>query len=151
MMALAIGSANPFLGAAVLFAFVLGTSPLFFVLGYFATKLGDALHQKFMKIADYALILLAIFNLNGTLALAGINISFNTSQAPSSQQSLQASEELTIEFNETSYSPSNLTVEAGSTVKLNLVNNIGQGCIQAFTIPKLGIQKIVRTGTSDMI
>src|SRR6266849_3744065 len=41
MMAFAIASGKPLTGAAILFAFILGTSPLFFVLGYFATKLGD--------------------------------------------------------------------------------------------------------------
>ena len=73
MMALSIGSASPFMGAAILAAFVLGTSPLFFVLGYFATKLGDALHQRFIRIAAFALILLAIFNANNALALTGGN------------------------------------------------------------------------------
>src|SRR6266581_2202953 len=36
MMALAIASGKPFAGSAILFAFVLGTSPVFFLLGYFA-------------------------------------------------------------------------------------------------------------------
>src|SRR5712691_6491817 len=63
MMALAVASGKPLLGAAILFAFVLGTSPVFFVLGYFATKLGDAMHQKFMRYAAYAIIILALFNL----------------------------------------------------------------------------------------
>ncbi|MBP9816043.1 sulfite exporter TauE/SafE family protein, partial [Candidatus Woesebacteria bacterium] len=45
MMALAIGSGNPVLGALILFAFVLGTSPLFFILGYSASKLGENMHK----------------------------------------------------------------------------------------------------------
>ena len=73
MMALAIASGNPLTGAAILFAFVLGTSPVFFLLGYFATKLGDVLQQKFMKFAAYAIILLSIFNLNNSLALTFSN------------------------------------------------------------------------------
>lgn len=152
MMALAIASANPLRGASVLFAFVLGTSPLFFILGYFATKLGEAWHKKFMKVAAGALILLAFFNLNGALALSGLSISIGSPQTTElPQPSAQAVDEATIEFTENSYSPQNITVKAGSTVKLNLVNNIGQGCIQAFTIPKLGIQKVVRVGTTDSV
>src|SRR3989338_9023468 len=76
MMALAIGSGNPFLGSVILFSFVLGTTPLFFVLGYFATKLGETLHEKFMKIAAYALIFLALFNLNGAMTLTGSSLTF---------------------------------------------------------------------------
>jgi sulfite exporter TauE/SafE len=71
MMALSIGSASPLLGALVLFAFILGTSPLFFILGYFATKLGESLHRKFMKFAAFTLILLALFTINNVLSLTG--------------------------------------------------------------------------------
>jgi len=159
MMALAIGSGSPVLGAAVMFAFVLGTSPLFFTLGYFATKLGDALHQKFMKVAAYALILLALFNLNGVLALSGSNFTLNTfaclltdcNNSADQSRGQNTVSEATIQFNKTSYSPNMITVKAGSSVKLNLVNNTGEGCVQAFTIPKLGVQKIVRVGSTDSV
>src|SRR6266446_7877069 len=71
MMALAIASGKPLYGAAILFAFILGTSPIFFILGYFATKLGDAMHQKFMRYAAYGIIILALFNLNSAIILTG--------------------------------------------------------------------------------
>lgn len=149
MMALSIGSGNPLIGAAILFAFILGTSPLFFILGYFATKLGDVMHQRFMKFAAFVLIILALFNLNGSLSLAGIN-PLDT-KTPPVVKNAPAVEEATIELLESSYSPSMVTVKAGSHVKLNLVNNKGQGCIQSFTIPALGVQKVVRIGTSETL
>lgn len=71
MMALAIASGKPLNGGAIMFAFILGTTPLFFILGYMATKLGDTLHQKFMRLAALAILLLAVFNLNNALALTG--------------------------------------------------------------------------------
>lgn len=148
MMALAIGSGSPYMGAAILAAFVLGTSPLFFILGYFATKLGDTLHRRFMKVAAYALIILALINLNGVLALTGSGLSLGTIK---NMTSSNTTSEPTIEFTPTSYSPSSISVKAGSKVKLNLVNKEATGCIQAFTIPKLGIQKIVQTGTSETV
>src|SRR5581483_747613 len=40
MMALSIATGKPLFGASFMFAFILGTSPVFFILGYFATKLG---------------------------------------------------------------------------------------------------------------
>src|SRR6266436_9844288 len=76
MMALAIASGKPLYGAAILFAFVLGTSPVFFLLGYFATRLGDALHQKFMRVAAIAIIILAVFNANNAIALTGSSFTF---------------------------------------------------------------------------
>ncbi len=41
MMALSVATGNPIIGSLILLSFVLGTTPVFFLLGYFATKLGD--------------------------------------------------------------------------------------------------------------
>src|SRR3989344_1958389 len=76
MMALAIASGAPLYGAAIMFAFVLGTSPVFFILGYLATRLGDSMHKKFMRVAAYAIVLLALFNLNNGIALTGSKWTF---------------------------------------------------------------------------
>ena len=170
MMALAIASGSPLYGAAILFAFILGTSPVFFILGYFATKLGDAMHQKFMKFAAFAIIILAIFNANNALALTGSNFTLDnlgkgffctvsycndspvqTVAAANNQDTSQAVSNPNIEIASTGYNPDNLTIKAGSSVTLHLKNTGGQGCTQAFTIPSLGIQKVVPMGNSDTI
>ena len=151
MMALAIGSGKPILGALVLFAFILGTSPVFFALGYFATRLGDTLHQKFTKVAAIALILLALFNLKGAIALTGFDPFTVTGSVEGSNTTGKAVTEATIEFTQSGYTPNTLTVKAGSKVKLNLVNTTGQGCVQSFVIPKLGLSKIVSVGQSSSL
>lgn len=147
MMALAIASGSPLLGAMILFSFVLGTSPLFFLLGYFATKLGDAMHRTFMKIAAIALIILSFVTMRNVLALSGTDITLFKESV--SQIKSKPVSEATIEFTQTGYTPQSLTVKAGSEVRLNLSNISGGGCIQAFTIPKLGIQKIVALGKKE--
>lgn len=171
MMALAIASGNPLSGAAILFAFVLGTSPLFFILGYLATRLGESMQQKFMKLAAYALVLLAVFNLNNAFALSGSNVtlgsigkgfvctvsfcdsSTDVAGASTADSNAQAVKEGTISIEQDGYvtAPSNLTVKAGSSVTLKVVNTGGQGCTQAFTMPALRIQKIVPVGSSETI
>lgn len=164
MMALAVTSGSPLKGALILFAFVLGTSPLFFILGYFATRLGDALHQKFMRFAAYAIILLAIFNLNNTIALTGSNftleniwrgfwctVSFCSDSPGGVQAAGLATNEVTIAIESSGYNPNSITVKAGSQVTLHLQNNGGGGCTQAFTIPSLGVRKIVPIGSSDSL
>lgn len=162
MMALAIASGSPMLGAAILFAFILGTSPVFFILGYFATKLGEVFQQKFMKIAAIAIILLALFNLNNSLALAGININivkplsavyctFAVCNNSNSGVEQVANNNVSINIESLGYNPNTVTVKAGQIVTINLKNTSGSGCSQAFTIPSLGIQKVVPVGSSDVI
>lgn len=166
MMALAIGAGNPLLGAAVLFAFVLGTSPVFFILGYFTTRLGDALHQRFMRVASFAIILLAIFNINNAIALTGSNVTLdnvwngvyctlsfcNSNTNALAYQGQQAAvQKATITIGNNGYTPTLLTIRAGSQVKLHLNNTGGAGCTQTFTIPQLGIQQSVPLGTQSDI
>ncbi|CAN5170260.1 hypothetical protein BH11PAT1_BH11PAT1_5150 [soil metagenome] len=166
MMALAIASGKPFYGAAIMFAFVLGTSPVFFLLGYFATKLGDTMQQKFMKLAAYTIILLAVFNLNNTMALTGSNLTIesvwrgfwctvsfcNDTTASVSPQAVGAvTDSPSIEIADSGYNPNSLAIKAGSQVTLHIKNTGGRGCTQTFTIPKLGIQKSVPIGNSDTI
>lgn len=150
MMALAIGSGKPFLGAAILFAFILGTTPLFFILGFFAAKLGETYQKNFMKIAAITLIILAFFNLRNTLSLAGVNINLVPSQKATEPTST-VTDNPVIEFLQNGYSPASVTVKAGSNVKLTLKNTSGSGCIQSFVIPKLGVQKVVQVGTTQEV
>jgi len=171
MMALAVASGKPILGAAIMFAFVLGTSPVFFILGYFAAKLGDMFQGGFMKLAAFAIILLAIFNLNNASALLGSNITLENAGSTiasglhsfwctvswcgrddfvnSTTQTGNPVSEQTITISATGYSPTFFAVKAGSKVTVHLTNTDGNGCQQGFTIPSLGIQKVVPVGSSS--
>lgn len=165
MMVLAVGSGNPLLGAAILFAFVLGTSPVFFILGYFTTKLGEIMQKSFAKVAAISIILLAIYNLDGAIALTGSPFTLkaawsntacfftlcNYSGSSQGQTGGEAVQNATINILASQYSPNYITVKRGTPVTLNLTNTSGSGCIQAFTIPALNVQKIVPVGTSSVI
>src|SRR3989344_2748316 len=164
MMALALGTNNPFYSAAILFAFTLGTSPLFFILGLLTTRLNSFFETSFMKIAAYAVIIFAVFNINNAVSLSGSKYTLNyfitdfacTALSFCNNNVLDSSDkipvkEATIYFKSGGYSPSSITLPKNTKVKINLVNQKGGGCVQAFTIPALNIQKVVRTGTSDLI
>lgn len=156
MMALAIGSGSPLLGAAILFAFVLGTSPLFFILGYFATRLGETMHKRFMKVAAIALILLAVFNLNNILALSGnswtIGSVFNQSPKTENNTSNAAPQQnVVIDIEEAGYSPNVVTVKAGTNVSFQIKNVGVYTCASAFTIPAFNYQKVVQAGSTETV
>lgn len=165
MLALAIASGAPLYGAGVMFAFVLGTSPVFFILGYLAARLGDSMHKKFMKVAAYAIVLLALFNLNNGIALTGntnwtlnsiaktafCTISYCANDSLALSKEALAVSQATITIENYGYSPREFAVKAGSEVKIDLINKDGYTCAQAFTIPTLGIRKIVAPGTSDSV
>ncbi len=154
MMALAVASGNPLMGALIMLVFILGTSPLFFVLGFLTMKLGDVLHQHFMRVAAFVIILLALFNLEGAITLTGSQYTFrNALKAgycligycdPITVVTPVTEQNITITAN--GYSPNYFAVKVGSTVTLHLTNQGAFNCAQAFTIPALNIQKIVQSG-----
>lgn len=154
MMVLAIGSGNPLFGAAIMAAFILGTSPVFFILGYLATRLGEAMQKQFYRLAAALLIILALYSLDGALALSGaptlsgLGKNIFCTVTICSDISVQAT---TINFTNSGYTPNDIILKAGAPITLHLTNQNGAGCIQAFNIPKLSIQKIVRVGqTADI-
>lgn len=164
MMAYAVSTGSPMQGIITMFMFILGTSPLFFLFGYIANTLNDARKVNFNKIAAFAIILIALYNINGAIALSGSNLTFeniltdihctisycNKSTTDTLAQPVTSA---SIYLTRAGYKlePESITVKAGSNVTLKLINQDGYGCIQEFTIPKLGISKIIQTGKSDEI
>lgn len=162
MMALAIASGTPVLGAAILFAFVLGTSPVFFILGYFTAKIGSSFQARFMRFIALFLIGFAVYNINNALALSGSNLTFENAankikctisfcQEVTASGFIETSNNVKITIDDYGYSPNIFAVERGSDVTLTLTATGRGSCAQAFTIPSLGIQKIVRTGATEVV
>ena len=76
MMASAIATGNPLTGALLMFSFILGTSPVFFVVAYFATRLGERLEKYFMKFVAVVVLVLGLLTINTGLNLMGSPLSF---------------------------------------------------------------------------
>jgi len=162
MMALAVASGSLWAGGAILGAFVLGTVPLFFILGLTITRLNEISREKFRKVAAYVVLATALFSVNSGLVSLGSPvtaqtilskidclISFCPDTITSGTGTGEAADEVTITFLSNRYEVDNPIIRAGSKVKFNLVNREGYGCIQALNIPGLGISKVVPPGTSD--
>ncbi len=160
MMVLAVASGQPLLGAIIMFVFVLGTSPVFLLLGLLTIRWCPALNRRFIKVAAFVIILLSLFNLDTTLALANSPYTISSvaktgycivSYCDDFFAQLAPVTEQTITLTPTGYTPNKFAVKAGSKVTLNLVNQNASGCIQAFTISSLNIQKIVLPNKSDVV
>lgn len=166
MMAYAISTGSPLSGATTMFVFMLGTSPLFFLLGYVARKLGTSLSGTFNKVAAGAIILVALYNANGAVALTGSTFTVETiftsincmarscdSRVAGATTSTKTVQEATIFITQDGYhtDPSVVNVKAGSPVKFTIVNQDGGGCAQSLTVPKLGLQRVVPIGRSDTL
>jgi len=150
--ALAISSANAFIGAAIMAAFVLGTSPLFFGVGWLTSVLGGNFRARFLKIAAIAVIYLGVTSVNGALVAWGFPVtlqsiarSFQISSQPKATEKLYSeapvSQTAQINVLANGYSPNYVRVKKDSLVTIKLVGKDAYSCASAFRIPALGISK----------
>lgn len=170
METLAIASGSPIMGALIMGVFILGTTPLFFGVGFATSIAGDNFREKFLKIAALGVLYLGLTSINGALVatgstftiqsvvedtLAQINPSLKNSNAISYDSSVVKvvdgvqTVDMTIYPN--AYSPNYIQVKSGFPVKLNLSTSDKIGCTSAFQIPSLGISKQLIPSSTDSI
>lgn len=168
MMAVALGTANPAQGAALMFAFTLGTSPVFFAVAYFATRLGSRLEKHFMRFVAVVMLVLALLTIDTGITLAGSPISltrivthtFSPPQEVASVQKTGASESssaatdgnvITIDVKNSGYEPQVVHAKSGIPIQLRLVTDNVRSCSRAFVIPSLNLQKVLEsTGEANL-
>lgn len=160
MMALSVASGDALTGALILFAFTLGTSPIFFLLGYFTSKITQSAKRAFTPLAAIILLGFAAFNLNNAIALTGSSVTaesfaknvwcvFSYCNESTAMPVITGETEITID--DSGYTPGNFSVKAGENVTLRLTNNDSNNCAQAFTIPQLGVRSVVPLGSSQTV
>ena len=76
MMAVAMASGSAVVGATTMFAFTLGTTPVFFALAYLATRLGQRMEKSFMRVTAIVVLVLGLISIDAALTLAGFPYSF---------------------------------------------------------------------------
>ncbi len=156
MMAVALGTGDPASGAALMFAFTLGTSPVFFAVAYMTMQLGARLEKFFMHFVAIVVLILGLVTLNSGLTLMGSPLSFasltrgmfaasestsNPPEAASSDGALQ----LTVANN--GYFPGTLHAKANQPITLDLVTDNTVSCARDFVIPALDVYELLpKTG-----
>ncbi len=163
-MAVAVASGNPWLGAGIMGAFILGTSPIFLFLG--ATILELLKRKAFSVVAAAVVAGFAILSINGGIGLTGSfytvsNIVRAATMSPG-QLAFQGKgavaglatdgvQEVTIKVRSNGYTANASTLKAGIPVRLRLISENVQGCARAFTIPGLNISKVLPPSGEDEI
>lgn len=141
MQLVAINSGSPGTGAAILAVFVLGTSPLFFSLGYFATSLSDVAHSRFLKVAAVAILGVALLSLDAALRLGGSPVTFASAKevfAPPkpvpATESADGTQEARITVGAGGYSPQRVQLRAGTPARLVFASDNSAGCALALIL-----------------
>lgn len=155
MMAVAIGTGSPVQGAMLMFAFTLGTSPVFFAVAYLTTAIGARLEKWFMRFVAAVVLVLGILSIDSGLTLMGSRFTLANlmdpppAAAPAPLTAYAGSENIILlNALNNGYSPRRLLAPADQAVTLNVVTDQTYSCSRAFVIPALGIEVLLpATGT----
>lgn len=194
----ALGTGNPIYSAAIMFAFILGTGPVFYFLGRLATGLSGERRSRFLGFTAAAVLLLGLLSVNTGMNLLNYPLTYDKVQANLASlpnrltgESLDSRDEssglsadafravtpevprltanpfaaagtpassttgtaqlLHLDVKSTAYTPNRLTARAGEPIRLELTTNETYGCTRGFTIPSLGVQKVLPvSGTASI-
>jgi len=160
MMAAALGTGSMAMGAALMFAFILGTSPVFFIVAYLTTELGSRLEKFFMRFVAAVVLILGLVTINGGLNVLGSPLSFSNltrSLLPAANNSpvqaypidaATASDGLVLYVENTGYFPQILSAAANEALTLSLITDQTYSCARDFVIPALDYYELLPdTGT----
>lgn len=152
---LAIGSGNPLYGAAIMFSFILGTSPTFALFGVLLSTGAKTIQKIFTKISIAIIVIMSIYTINNGVSLTGsIYTLQNFYQVAINPENVNAmaSEKVTIKdgvqypvitVTNNGYSPTRITLKKDVPVRLKLVTVNTNSCSRAFMIPGLNLEKLL--------
>ena len=154
MMFLAVASGSPMAGAAVMATFVIGTMPLFAVVGYAARRSTAYLRGRLGLLTGAVVLVAGLVAINAGLVLNGSSFTLagvwgdltGASQAaPVAAPPVAADgiQRITIEAHDTGYSPSAITARAGVPTELTIRTDNTQGCTRAIVMSSFGVQKVL--------
>lgn len=154
MMALAITSGSPVTGALIMAVFVLGTAPLFTLIGYVAHRAAGDWKGRLALATGVVVLLAGLYTLNGGLTLAGSPLAAQNLKQTLAIGQPAAADASTVTMKDGiqtavitvtpgRFSPANLALKAGVPTTLTFRSQDAYGCIRALVIPSADIETVL--------
>ncbi|GAB4027824.1 MAG: hypothetical protein Fur0011_6700 [Candidatus Microgenomates bacterium] len=163
MAVVALSSSSAVQGALIMGAFVLGTFPLFFLIGIGTSRLSEVWRRDFLRAAAFLLIFMAVSSANGILQVMDSPYSLQrlgpqivkllppydrstlTTVADPNVRFENGVQKVTLTVSNGGYSPRYFRVQSGVPVELTLETD-GQvySCATAFTFKAFDIYEILK-------
>ena len=162
MMFLAVASGSAFSGAAIMAVFVIGTVPLFAVIGFAARRSTDWLRGRLGILAGAAVLVAGLLSINAGLVLNGSSFTLagalrsvtgSAASAPVTAPPVGADgvQRIVIDVHDTGYSPSSVTARAGVATELTMRTDGTQGCTRALVMSTFGVQEVLPASGDTLI
>lgn len=167
MEALAISTGDPWTAASVMGVFVIGTFPLFVILGLMTSSASLVFKRHFYKAASLLIIILGLTSINGSLVVMDFPITaqklyysqplrigilepkYESSQSNGSV--VDGVQIYNIKVTSSGYQPRYIKVNQNIPVRLILNSKGTYNCALAFRIPSLKIAKNLKPNSTESV
>lgn len=149
MMIEAVATGSAWLGAAITFAFVLGTSPIFFAVGAVVAELFKK--KAFVYVSSLLILIMAIFSMKSGFSLFGISLIRPISPIGQISNLSDGKQYATIYIANNGYTSDTTNLKVGVPVVLKLVTQNTVSCSRAFVIPEFNIRKVLPATGIDTV
>ncbi|MGW8776666.1 urease accessory protein UreH domain-containing protein [Streptomyces sp. NPDC055796] len=146
---IAITSGSPYAGAAVMAGFVLGTGPLFAVLGFFLRSAAKLWQGRLTRVTGVVVLLVAVWAFGSGLRLGGWWPTATPRAVAASvpaetvRTAADGTQTITVQARTNSYAPTAITARAGAPTRLVVATHGTNGCVRSFVVPDRGIQEVL--------
>jgi sulfite exporter TauE/SafE len=150
MMIYAIGAGSALGGAGIMFAFILGTFPVFFLFGMASSQIFK--NRILTIVASVVIALIGILSINtGQILRGSVHTLQNYWRVIAPQTAVKAGSVVNIEVTNFGYKSDINTLKVGVPVKINLITKNVTSCARAFVIPSLNYSKVLpANGTTEI-
>lgn len=160
MMFLAVASGSALAGAAVMATFVIGTMPLFAVIGYAARRSTTYLRGRLGLVTGAAVLVAGLVSINAGLVLNGSSFTLAgvwrdvtgakaTTPVAAPPVAADGVQRIVIDARPGGYSPSAVTARAGVPTMLTLRTDNNQGCTRTIVLTSFGGRQKLLPATGD--
>ena len=166
MEILAISSSSPIQGSLIMGTFVLGTAPMFVLIGIATAKLSEVWRVYFLRTAAVLLIAMALYSANGILQVSDSQYSLERigpkivrllppyddtpKSATITPTLVDGVQPVTINILSSGYFPKRFSVKSGIPVQLTVNAGEVYSCATAFTFRAFGINAFVKPNTNQI-
>lgn len=142
-----VTAGSPVIGALSMGAFALGTAPGLLGIGGLAAAARGSFRRFFFKTAGVIVIALGIFNFQNGITLVKLGPDQSVGDKTALTGKFVGNQQvIRITQKADGYFPNKLTVKKGQPVKLIIDSENSYTCASSFTMPKMGIRKILSPG-----
>ena len=139
--------------------FALGTAPALLALGWASSSLKGKAGTFFFKFSGALVIILGLWNIQNSLAIAGFTVtpspssvrSGATNFTPATAPTVGGVQTIKMAVTQYGYEPSHFTIRAGVPVRWEIDATNGGGCGSVLVSRQLGIQKLLSTNPLNVI